>query len=127
MSDPLKGINVDAAGGASKVLKMLAEKVRRRCSQRCANEQTRSENPSPSPAPEKEEKPKEGVVAKAKKEQLACEPPSGRHLLTADNSSNFSTGRTAASLTSTTLVPEVKNERAMYDEEERECTAAALC
>ena len=25
--DPLKGINVDAAGGASKVLKMLAEKV----------------------------------------------------------------------------------------------------
>jgi hypothetical protein len=26
-SDPLKGINVDAAGGASKVLRMLAEKV----------------------------------------------------------------------------------------------------
>ena len=26
--DPLKGINVDAAGGASKVLKMLAAKVR---------------------------------------------------------------------------------------------------
>lgn len=26
-SDPLRGINVDAAGGASKVLKMLAEKV----------------------------------------------------------------------------------------------------
>ena len=26
-NDPLKGINVDAAGGASKVLKMLAEKV----------------------------------------------------------------------------------------------------
>lgn len=25
--DPLKGINVDAAGGASKVLKMLAAKV----------------------------------------------------------------------------------------------------
>lgn len=25
--DPLRGINVDAAGGASKVLKMLAEKV----------------------------------------------------------------------------------------------------
>lgn len=25
--DPLKGINVDAAGGASKVLRMLAEKV----------------------------------------------------------------------------------------------------
>lgn len=25
--DPLKGINVDAAGGAGKVLKMLAEKV----------------------------------------------------------------------------------------------------
>jgi len=26
-NDPLKGINVDAAGGAGKVLKMLAEKV----------------------------------------------------------------------------------------------------
>ena len=26
--DPLKGINVDAAGGASKVLRMLAAKVR---------------------------------------------------------------------------------------------------
>lgn len=26
-NDPLKGINVDAAGGASKVLKMIAEKV----------------------------------------------------------------------------------------------------
>jgi peptidyl-prolyl cis-trans isomerase-like protein 2 len=26
--DPLKGINVDAAGGAGKVLKMIAEKVR---------------------------------------------------------------------------------------------------
>ena len=25
--DPLRGINVDAAGGASKVLKMIAEKV----------------------------------------------------------------------------------------------------
>jgi len=25
--DPLKGINVDAAGGAGKVLKMIAEKV----------------------------------------------------------------------------------------------------
>lgn len=28
VDDPLKGINVDAAGGASKVLRMLAEKVR---------------------------------------------------------------------------------------------------
>lgn len=28
--DPLKGINVDAAGGAGKVLKMIAEKVRLR-------------------------------------------------------------------------------------------------
>lgn len=27
VDDPLKGINVDAAGGASKVLRMLAEKV----------------------------------------------------------------------------------------------------
>jgi peptidyl-prolyl cis-trans isomerase-like protein 2 len=26
--DPLKGINVDAAGGAGKVLKMIAERVR---------------------------------------------------------------------------------------------------
>lgn len=60
MSDPLKGINVDAAGGAGKVLKMLAQK-------------TRSENPSPSPAPEKMDgEGKEGVVAKAKVEQLAC-------------------------------------------------------
>ncbi|GMK57825.1 hypothetical protein CspeluHIS016_0406590 [Cutaneotrichosporon spelunceum] len=91
MSDPLKGINVDAAGGASKVLKMLAQK-------------TRAENPSPSPAPDDDKK--EGVVAKPRKETLAY------------NATNFTTGRAAASLTSTTLGPEVKNERAMYDEEE---------
>lgn len=29
--DPLRGINVDAAGGAGKVLKMIAEKVCRFC------------------------------------------------------------------------------------------------
>ena len=29
--DPLKGINVDAAGGASKVLRMIAEQVRDPC------------------------------------------------------------------------------------------------
>ncbi|TXT08649.1 hypothetical protein VHUM_02777 [Vanrija humicola] len=94
-ADPLKGINVDAAGGASKVLKMIAEK-------------TRSENTSPSPAPSAkgDEKPKEGVVAKRKVEQLAY------------NASNYSSGRAAAALTSTTLGPEVKDERAMFDEEE---------
>lgn len=45
--DPLKGINVDAAGGAGKVLRMLAEKVRQLESQRmcatnrCSLEQSR--------------------------------------------------------------------------------------
>ncbi|EKD04691.1 hypothetical protein A1Q2_00921 [Trichosporon asahii var. asahii CBS 8904] len=51
--DPLKGINVDAAGGASKVLKMLAEKP----------------SAESTPPPQKE---KEGVVAKRQEEQLAC-------------------------------------------------------
>ncbi len=35
-----------------------------------------------------------------------------------DNASNFTTGRAAASFTSTTLIPETKSERAMFDEEE---------
>lgn len=37
---------------------------------------------------------------------------------TADNASNYSSGRAAASLTSTSLMPETKSERAMFDEEE---------
>jgi peptidyl-prolyl cis-trans isomerase-like protein 2 len=68
--DPLKGINVDAAGGASKVLKMIAEKV---CGDRdvlriYADGQTRADQP---PVTVK----KEAVVVKVKKEQLACELP----------------------------------------------------
>ncbi|WVQ98025.1 peptidyl-prolyl cis-trans isomerase-like 2 [Kwoniella sp. CBS 9459] len=94
--DPLRGINVDAAGGASKVLKMLAEKTRA--------EQSPASMPPPS-APASEEK-KEGVIAKRKVEQLAY------------NASNFSSGRAAASLTSTAMTPQTKSERAMFDEEE---------
>lgn len=37
------------------------------------------------------------------------------------NASNFSTGRAAASLTSTTMTPVVKHEREMFDEEESGC------
>ncbi|WVW78497.1 peptidyl-prolyl cis-trans isomerase-like 2 [Kwoniella bestiolae CBS 10118] len=95
--NPLRGINVDAAGGASKVLKMLAEKTRA--------EQSPSGTPPPARSAEQEEK-KEGVVAKRKIEQLAY------------NASNFSSGMAAASLTSTSLNPQVKSERAMFDEEE---------
>ncbi|GFZ47690.1 peptidylprolyl isomerase [Saitozyma sp. JCM 24511] len=94
--DPLRGINVDAAGGASKVLKMIAQK-------------TRSEHATPTgtPPPTAESsQPKEGVVAKRKVEQLAY------------NASNYSTGRAAASLTSTAMTPETRTERAMFDEEE---------
>lgn len=69
--DPLKGINVDAAGGASKVLKMLAEKVRLRA-QTLADIQTKSEQPSAESTPP-HSKEKEGVVAKRQDEQLACE------------------------------------------------------
>ncbi|WWC59286.1 peptidyl-prolyl cis-trans isomerase-like 2 [Kwoniella dejecticola CBS 10117] len=99
MEDPLRGINVDAAGGASKVLKMLAEKTRA------------EQSPSGTPPPSKgksgnTEDKKEGVIAKRKVEQLAY------------NASNFSSGRAAASLTSTSLTPQVKSERAMFDEEE---------
>ena len=69
--DPLKGINVDAAGGAGKVLKMIAEKV---CDIRLermdgADNQTKADQ-MPPPEPVK----KEAVVVKARKETLACEP-----------------------------------------------------
>lgn len=115
-NDPLKGINVEAAGGASKVLKMLAEKVRKP-SKPSLTMQTKSEQPSAesTPPPAKE---KEGVVAKRQEEQLACEfLVSGSHLTT-DNATNFTTGRQAASLTSTSWAPQVKNERELLDEEE---------
>jgi peptidyl-prolyl cis-trans isomerase-like protein 2 len=67
--DPLKGINVDAAGGAGKVLKMIAEKVSpvSRYYSNEADYQTRAEQ-MPPPPPVK----KEAVVVKARKESLAC-------------------------------------------------------
>ncbi|RXK37207.1 peptidyl-prolyl cis-trans isomerase-like 2 [Tremella mesenterica] len=95
-SDPLKGINVEAAGGAGKVLKMIAEKV--------------SPSMAPPPAPAESstaiKEKKEGIIAKRKIEQLAY------------NTSNFTTGRASASLTSTTMTPETTNARALFDEEE---------
>ncbi|WVO18749.1 peptidyl-prolyl cis-trans isomerase-like 2 [Cryptococcus decagattii] len=91
--DPLRGINVDAAGGAGKVLKMIAEK------------NTPTPTPSSKVEDEKVEE-KKGVVAKRKIEQMAY------------NASNYSSGRAAASLTSTSLMPETKSERALFDEEE---------
>ncbi|WVF69841.1 peptidyl-prolyl cis-trans isomerase-like 2 [Kwoniella sp. CBS 6097] len=94
--DPLRGINVDAAGGASKVLKMLAEKTR-------AEQSPAAMAPPKVPAGDDK---KEGVIAKRKVEQLAY------------NASNFSSGRAAASLTSTAMTPQTKSERAMFDEEE---------
>ncbi|OWZ51458.1 peptidyl-prolyl cis-trans isomerase-like 2 [Cryptococcus neoformans 125.91] len=96
--DPLRGINVDAAGGASKVLKMIAEK----------NKSEQSPTPTSSSKVDdgKEQEKKKGVVAKRKVEQMAY------------NASNYSSGRAAASLTSTSLMPETKSERAMFDEEE---------
>ncbi|WVQ83371.1 peptidyl-prolyl cis-trans isomerase-like 2 [Cryptococcus sp. DSM 104549] len=94
-NDPLRGINVDAAGGASKVLKMIAEKTRA--------EQSPAATPPPKAA---EGEKKEGVVAKRKVEQQAY------------NASNYSSGKSAASFTSTSLTPQTKSERAMFDEEE---------
>ena len=76
---------------------------------------------------------KEGVIAKRKIEQLACELvqqplyicfSAALTLKYLDNASNFTTGRAAASFTSTTLIPETKSERAMFDEEE--CKAVLL-
>ena len=86
-SDPLRGINIDAAGGAGKVLRMLAEKVSYVCSLVLAEArvtetcvvflQTRSEQMPPVGTPPvihgQLEDRKEGVVAKRKIEQLACE------------------------------------------------------
>ncbi|KAK8847361.1 peptidyl-prolyl cis-trans isomerase-like 2 [Kwoniella newhampshirensis] len=95
-SDPLRGINVDAAGGASKVLKMLAEKTRAE----------QSPTITSTPKAEGSQKKSEGVVAKRKVEQLAY------------NASNYSSGRAAASLTSTAMAPQTKSERALFDEEE---------
>ncbi|UOH84054.1 hypothetical protein LQV05_000847 [Cryptococcus neoformans] len=61
--DPLRGINVDAAGGASKVLKMIAEK----------NKSEQSPTPTSSSKVDdgKAQEKKEGVVAKRKVEQMA--------------------------------------------------------
>lgn len=83
--DPLRGINVDAAGGAGKVLKMIAEKV---CpffldlsNGLAANlfgggENKSEQSPTPTPTPsskvEDEKVEKKGVVAKRKNEQMAC-------------------------------------------------------
>lgn len=65
---------MDAAGGASKVLKMLAEKVRspRQLCSGDADRQTRAEQALTAPVEDKEEK-KEAVVAKRKVERQACE------------------------------------------------------
>ncbi|ORY31009.1 peptidyl-prolyl cis-trans isomerase-like 2 [Naematelia encephala] len=93
--DPLRGINVEAAGGASKVLRMLAEKTR-------AEQPVASSSTIKAASSEK----REGVVAKRKVEQQAY------------NATNFTTGRAAASLTSTAFTPQTVNERAVIDEEE---------
>ncbi|KAK1921557.1 peptidyl-prolyl cis-trans isomerase-like 2 [Papiliotrema laurentii] len=90
--DPLRGINVEAAGGAGKVLKMLAEK-------------TRAEQAPPANSEGTVAK-KEAVVAKRKVDQLAY------------NATNHTTGMAAAALTSTTYAPQIKNERELLDEEE---------
>jgi len=70
----------------------------------------------PPPEPVK----KEAVVVKARKEQLACKSPA--HIfplqLISDNATNHTSGRTAASFTSTSVVPETSNERVLQDEEE---------
>ncbi|ORX38871.1 hypothetical protein BD324DRAFT_617632 [Kockovaella imperatae] len=95
--DPLKGINVEAAGGAGKVLRMIAEQTR-------AEQEPTPIASSSSPKPNAAEK--EGIVAKRKIERLAY------------NASNYSTGKAAASFTSTSMTPETKSERAMFDEEE---------
>lgn len=83
--DPLRGINVDAAGGAGKVLKMIAEKV---CPSfpwsnglaanlfwgggKNKSEQSPTPTPTPSSKVEDEKVEKKGVVAKRKIEQMAC-------------------------------------------------------
>ncbi len=87
---------------------------------------------TPVPDRQTDEK-KEGIIAKRKVEQLACEPMVDLRMIpqiaagqeassadneSSDNASNFTTGRAAASFTSTTLIPETKSERAMFDEEE---------
>ncbi|KAJ9105111.1 hypothetical protein QFC20_004398 [Naganishia adeliensis] len=94
-SNPLKGINVDAAGGAGKVLRMVAEKSRQAALQQTEKKDT---------TPEDEGKPKEGVVAERKRANNIY------------NASNFTTGQAAASLTSTALAPTTKNDKALFDE-----------
>jgi peptidyl-prolyl cis-trans isomerase-like protein 2 len=59
--DPLKGINVDAAGGASKVLKMISEKSK-------AVERAKASGEG-----EDQQEPEEGTIAIRPKAQKACE------------------------------------------------------
>lgn len=68
------------------------------------------------------------MIAKRKVEQMACGFTQACDLLThSDNATNFTTGRAAASLTSTTFGPQVVNERELLDEEECECSGPRLC
>jgi len=70
----------------------------------------------PPPEPVK----KEAVVVAARKESLACKLPALVVKLMIDNATNHTSGRTAASFTSTSVVPETSNERVLQDEEECE-------
>ncbi len=119
-NDPLRGINVDAAGGASKVLKMIAQKVshdsalthaRRRTETNDAVFlflQTRESNAPASSSTNT-------TVTSAAKEGLIVARPK---IQKAYNASNFTNGEASASFTSTALTPVAKNEVAMFDEEE---------
>ncbi|KAG7532068.1 hypothetical protein FFLO_03876 [Filobasidium floriforme] len=93
-SDPLRGINVDAAGGAGKVLRMVAQKSKA------------AEDLAKATSSEANKTPEEGLVAIRPKAQKAY------------NASNFTNGQASASFTSTSLAPAAKNETAMFDEEE---------
>ncbi|KAL7409476.1 hypothetical protein BDY24DRAFT_345205 [Mrakia frigida] len=89
--DRLSGINVGASGSAARILEEVAKK----------------NTPAPPPPVASGSKPKVGVVA--------VKP---RDTTTPYNAAAYSTGRAAASFTSTAENLETKSERALIDEEE---------
>jgi peptidyl-prolyl cis-trans isomerase-like protein 2 len=128
-NDPLKGINVEAAGGAGKVLKMLAEKVSSSirvviAHTRRARSKVLSLRHHLRSRPRRRRKRASSPSARSSSSRVSLLGWSSdlfsRAPLTPDNATNFTTGQAAASFTSTTLVPQVVNERQLLDEEERE-------
>lgn len=131
VNDPLKNINLEAMGGAGKVLKMLAEKV---SAVKEITNFNKSKAATPTPPPTKSSKTmdessenKTGVIAKFEKAKRhsACHTLAKRLTNHAVHASNFTDGAASAAFTSTGLMPQKSSKTHMFDEEE--CSLSGHC